>query len=148
MSSGGTESILLAMFTYRRRAAKLRPRITAPEVIVPETIHPAFDYLYGNIPGRPAYEYQWNAKWYGGAGCRAPTNSYRLRNGEYIRLDDNQLSLYVDYYALPQWCVTLELGSSVFRRLQPTPYSFDGRRTVDNGFGPFVRLSTAYLMRL
>lgn len=105
-------------------------------------------YLYGNLPGRLAYEYQWDAKWYGGASFRAPTNSYRLNNGEYLRLDDNQLSLYVDYYALPQWCVTLELGGSIFRRLQPTPYSSDGRRAVDNGFGPFVRLSTAYRIRL
>lgn len=43
MSSGGTESILLAMFCYRQRARKLHPKITHPEVVAPVTIHPAFD---------------------------------------------------------------------------------------------------------
>jgi sphinganine-1-phosphate aldolase len=43
MSTGGTESILLAMFCYRQRARKLHPRITKPEVVAPVTIHPAFD---------------------------------------------------------------------------------------------------------
>jgi sphinganine-1-phosphate aldolase len=43
MSSGGTESILLAMFCYRQRARKLHPHITKPEVVLPVTIHPAFD---------------------------------------------------------------------------------------------------------
>ncbi|MCB0634399.1 MAG: hypothetical protein KDD15_31920, partial [Lewinella sp.] len=105
-------------------------------------------YLYGNLPGRLAYEYQWNAKWYGGASFRAPTNSYRLNDGEYIRLDDNQLSLYLDYYAHPHWCITLEMGGSVLRRLQPASNSSDGNRQVDNGIAPFVRLSTAYRIRL
>jgi glutamate/tyrosine decarboxylase-like PLP-dependent enzyme len=43
MSTGGTESILLAMFCYRQRARKLHPRIKKPEVVLPVTIHPAFD---------------------------------------------------------------------------------------------------------
>jgi glutamate/tyrosine decarboxylase-like PLP-dependent enzyme len=43
MTSGGTESILLAMFCYRQRARKLNPHISKPEVVAPCTIHPAFD---------------------------------------------------------------------------------------------------------
>lgn len=43
MTTGGTESILLAMFSYRQRARKLHPHITRPEVVTPSTIHPAFD---------------------------------------------------------------------------------------------------------
>lgn len=42
VSSGGTESILLAMKTYRDRAIK-RKKITRPEMIVPTTAHAAFD---------------------------------------------------------------------------------------------------------
>jgi sphinganine-1-phosphate aldolase len=42
VSSGGTESILLAMKTYRDRARKER-KITSPEMIVPVTAHAAFD---------------------------------------------------------------------------------------------------------
>jgi glutamate/tyrosine decarboxylase-like PLP-dependent enzyme len=43
MTTGGTESILLAMLCYRQRARKRLPRVTAPEVVLPVTIHPAFD---------------------------------------------------------------------------------------------------------
>ncbi len=42
VSSGGTESILLAMKTHRDRARELKG-ITAPEMIVPTTAHAAFD---------------------------------------------------------------------------------------------------------
>ncbi len=43
MTSGGTESILLAMYTCREWARKHRPSIKAPEIVAPRTIHPAFD---------------------------------------------------------------------------------------------------------
>jgi sphinganine-1-phosphate aldolase len=44
VTSGGTESILLAMKAYRDRArARARRRITRPEVVAPTTAHVAFD---------------------------------------------------------------------------------------------------------
>lgn len=43
MTTGGTESILLTMFTYRQRAQKLNPNIRKPEVVTAATVHPAFD---------------------------------------------------------------------------------------------------------
>jgi len=43
MTSGGTESILLAVYTYRERAVKERRVRGTPEIVVPETAHPAFD---------------------------------------------------------------------------------------------------------
>lgn len=42
MTSGGTESILLAMKTARDWARATRPEIKAPEMILPLTAHPAF----------------------------------------------------------------------------------------------------------
>ncbi len=42
VTSGGTESILLAMKTYRDRARDQK-NVTAPEVVAPTTAHPAFD---------------------------------------------------------------------------------------------------------
>jgi sphinganine-1-phosphate aldolase len=50
MTSGGTESILLAVYTCRERAGKQRPRVRLPEIVAPQTIHPAFDkaaHLFG-----------------------------------------------------------------------------------------------------
>lgn len=42
MTSGGTESILMAVKTYRDRARALRPEVTSPELVLPSTAHPAF----------------------------------------------------------------------------------------------------------
>ena len=43
VTSGGTESILCAVAAYRDRARKKWPWIRRPELVVPQTIHPAFD---------------------------------------------------------------------------------------------------------
>lgn len=43
VTSGGTESILVAVAAYRDRARRKRPWIRNPELVVPQTIHPAFD---------------------------------------------------------------------------------------------------------
>ncbi len=43
MTSGGTESILLAVKTARDWTRKNRPDIEAPEIVLPATAHPAFD---------------------------------------------------------------------------------------------------------
>jgi sphinganine-1-phosphate aldolase len=43
LTSGGTESVLMAVKTYRDRARKLSPHITRPNMIAPTTIHPAFE---------------------------------------------------------------------------------------------------------
>lgn len=41
-TSGGTESILLSVKTARDHARATRPHITEPELLLPETAHPAF----------------------------------------------------------------------------------------------------------
>ncbi|NVB78048.1 MAG: aspartate aminotransferase family protein [Kofleriaceae bacterium] len=43
VTSGGTESILCAVAAYRDRARRRKPWILRPELVVPTTIHPAFD---------------------------------------------------------------------------------------------------------
>jgi glutamate/tyrosine decarboxylase-like PLP-dependent enzyme len=43
VTSGGTESILCAVAAYRDRARRKKPWIVWPELVVPRTIHPAFD---------------------------------------------------------------------------------------------------------
>jgi len=43
MTSGGTESLLLAVKTYRDLARKRRPWIRRPNVVLPMSAHPAFD---------------------------------------------------------------------------------------------------------
>jgi glutamate/tyrosine decarboxylase-like PLP-dependent enzyme len=43
MTSGGTESLLLAVLTARQWARAKRPQVAAPEMILPSSAHPAFD---------------------------------------------------------------------------------------------------------
>lgn len=43
VTSGGTESILCAVAAYRDRARRKKPWVRSPELVVPRTIHPAFD---------------------------------------------------------------------------------------------------------
>jgi glutamate/tyrosine decarboxylase-like PLP-dependent enzyme len=43
MTSGGTESILMAVKTARDWARANRPRIRQPEIVIPVTAHPAFE---------------------------------------------------------------------------------------------------------
>jgi len=42
MTSGGTESLLLAVLTYRNHARKHRSSVHAPEILAPESAHVAF----------------------------------------------------------------------------------------------------------
>ncbi len=53
ITSGGTESILLAVKTARDWAKQHKPEIKKPEIIVPETVHPAFHkaFHYFGIEG-------------------------------------------------------------------------------------------------
>jgi glutamate/tyrosine decarboxylase-like PLP-dependent enzyme len=43
MTTGGTESILMAVLTAREWARVHRPKISRPEMVLPSTAHPAFD---------------------------------------------------------------------------------------------------------
>jgi len=43
MTSGGTESILMAMKAYRQWARANRPSVKEPEILLPVTAHPAFE---------------------------------------------------------------------------------------------------------
>ncbi len=42
LTSGGTESVILAVKTARDFARATRPEVTKPEIIIPETAHPCF----------------------------------------------------------------------------------------------------------
>ncbi|HEX5152159.1 MAG TPA: DUF6268 family outer membrane beta-barrel protein [Parafilimonas sp.] len=107
------------------------------------------NYLFGLLPGRLTYEHKLSTNLYTGATFRAITNSYRLSNGNYLRIDDNQLSAYLDFYPAKHVVVTLEPGYGIFRKLRSgngrnknyiTDYNWDD--------GLFIKLSASYRIRL
>jgi glutamate/tyrosine decarboxylase-like PLP-dependent enzyme len=68
MTSGGTESILMAVKTAREWARATHPEIATPEVIIPSTAHPAFHkafHYFGLkgvvVPVGPDYRVQMDA---------------------------------------------------------------------------------------
>ena len=105
--------------------------------------------LFGILPGRLTFEHKLNKNFYTGANFRAITNSYRLNNGSFKRIEDNQLSGFLDYYASKHIVFTGEVGYGVFRRLRSgitpnkiyhTNYNWDD--------GMFIKLCTSYRIRL
>jgi hypothetical protein len=105
--------------------------------------------LFGILPGRLSFEHKINAHLYAGATFRAITNSFRLNNGNYLRIDDNQLGGYLDYYATKHIVFTAEAGAGIFRTLRlgrehNTRYISD----YNWGDGMFIKLCTSYRIRL
>jgi len=55
MTSGGTESILLAMRAYLEQARSNRPELIRPEILLPESAHPAVLKAAGYFGIKPVY---------------------------------------------------------------------------------------------
>lgn len=106
------------------------------------------NYIFGLLPGRLTWEHKLNKRLYWGSTFRAITNSYRLQNGQYVRIDDNQISLYLDAYVAKHICLTLEPGYGIMRKLRT---GLEGKNYLTNrnwGDGPFIKLSASYRIRL
>ena len=107
-------------------------------------------FLWGTLPGTLTLEKRISSKWYTGAAFKAITNSYQLRNGSFVRIDDNIISGILDYYLTKKWVINAELGHSVFRRVR-----FGERGTGKNYFykekindNLFFKIAIAYRWRL
>lgn len=107
------------------------------------------DYLYGLLPGRLSYEHKLSAQFYWGANFRFITNSYLLNNGSYLRIDDNQLSAYLDFYPSRRIVLTGEAGYGIFRKLRSgNGFNKDYTHDYDWGDGLFIKLNASYRIRL
>jgi len=107
------------------------------------------NYLFGVLPGRLTYEHQLSYAFYTGATFRAVTNSYRLNNSQYLRIDDNQTSAYLDWYAAKHLVFSGEMGYGIMRKLRTGFGHNKNYNTVYNwDDGLFFRLSASYRIRL
>ena len=107
------------------------------------------NYLFGLLPGRLSYEHKLSDIFYTGATFRAITNSYRFKNGNYLRIDDNQLSLYLDYYPAKNFVLTLEPGYGILRKLRMgDDHNKHYIKDYNWNDGVFIKLSASYRMRL
>lgn len=105
------------------------------------------NYFFGLLPGRFTWEHKFSRSVYGGITFRALTNSYRIQNGDFMRIDDNQLSAYMDLYPSKKICITVEPGYGIIRKLRT---GSEKRKYYSNdnwGDGHFIKLSAAYRIR-
>lgn len=106
------------------------------------------NYLFGVLPGRLTWEHKYSNHFFAGTSFRAITSSYRLDDGRYLRIDDNRLSVYADWYPVKSICLTLEPGFGLLRQLR-TGREHRVYAANDNwGDGLFIQLSAAYRIRL
>jgi len=105
--------------------------------------------LFGVLPGRLSFEHQLSTHFYTGATFRAITNSYMLSNGNYLRIDDNQLSGFLDCYVTKHVVVTGEAGYGIMRELR-SGNGYNKHYLMDYKWtdGLFIKLSASYRIRL
>lgn len=107
------------------------------------------DNLFGILPGRLCYEHKLNTHFYMGGLYVSTTNSYLLQPGTYLRIGDNRISAYLDYYATKHLVASAHLGYGILRKLGS---GWVGHRDYVRGFdwsdGPFAQFTVAYRMRL
>lgn len=106
------------------------------------------NYVFGLLPGRLTYEHKWSEKLFWGATFRALTNSYRLPNGQFLRLEDNQVSVHLDYYPAKRLCIMLEPGYGLIRKARTGINDNNYITDTKMGDGLFIRLSGSYRVRL
>ena len=105
--------------------------------------------LFGVLPGRLTYEHKLTNNFYTGATFRAITNSFKLSNGNYLRIDDNQLNGFIDCYVTKHIVLTGEAGYGVMRKLR-TGNGYNKNYITDYNWGDglFIKLSASYRVRL
>ena len=88
--------------------------------------------LFGILPGNLELEYKFSPVLYGGINFKSITNSYRFDGISYLKISDNYLKLFLDYYLLKKIVITVEAGYSVLRKYKT------GNSDIDNSAPDFV----------
>jgi hypothetical protein len=117
--------------------------------------------LFGVLPGNMTYEHRLSRRFYVGAVFRAITNSYRLGAADsslghwafpsYVRIDDNQLGAFLDFYLTKHVVINIEAGRSFFRRIRVGGNAADGHSFANPlpiGDAFFAKMGLVYRLPL
>lgn len=74
--------------------------------------------VFGVLPGNLTYQHRLSSRTAYGAAFRAQTNSYYRSQGNYTRVDENQLGGFFDLYVTPNIVFNTEAGHSLFRKIR------------------------------
>lgn len=111
--------------------------------------------LFGVLPGHLVFEHKVNKRFYWGGSFRAITNTYQAGYvnlsaiPKYVRIEDNQLAIFADFYFHKNIAVNLEAGHSVFRKFRfgienADPKYYFSEKMNDN---ILLKASLAYRLR-
>ena len=110
--------------------------------------------LFGILPGYMTYEHFISPKIAWGGNFRTFTNSYKLIDKtpvddptSFIRIDDNQLGTYLDFYATKKIVINLEGGYSIMRKVRAGINSKDNMYFLSKHDGLYVRACLQYRLR-
>ena len=101
--------------------------------------------IFGVLPGNITFEQKIANIFYTGIQFRAQTNSYRI-NPEYVRINENQLGVFLDFYLLKNLVFNIEGGHAFVRKITSgikDQYKFDWNAR-DNFYG---KVGLAYRIR-
>jgi Domain of unknown function (DUF6268) len=103
--------------------------------------------LFGVLPNSLTYEHKASIRFYYGAMFHAITNSYRIPNDGYVRIDDNRLGFFADAYVAKNIVLSVETGYSVLRRMVLTQKALP---TLNIGLKDnyYCKLTLAFRVRL
>lgn len=111
--------------------------------------------LFGVLPGALVYEYKINNHLYYGASFKAVTNSYRFVNSQvssidFVRIDDNLLTAYLDMYMSKRFVLNAEAGHSISRKIRLGTINDDKKYYYTNKMNDnfFFKIMLAYRVRL
>lgn len=110
--------------------------------------------LFGVLPGNLVLEKKASPSFYYGASFRATTTSYRFPNGanranNFVRIEDNTLQSFADYYLTKNIVLNAEAGHSFFRRYRIGTEAAAKKYFMEEKFNDnwLFRLSLLYRMR-
>jgi hypothetical protein len=103
--------------------------------------------LFGILPASLTFERKLGNHFYGGAVLRTFTNSYHDAGPNYMRIDENQLGLYMDFYASKHLVLNLETGHSILRKIRGgTKYDIRENWNASDNF--YFKVGLDYRIRL
>jgi hypothetical protein len=103
--------------------------------------------LFGVLPASLTYEYKLTRTFYTGAVFRTFTNSYYDAGPNYIRIDENELGAFLDFYPSKKILLNCEIGHSILRKIRSgTWHNVHDSWYADNNI--YFKFALAYRFRL
>lgn len=106
--------------------------------------------IFGILPGSMNLEYKFSKLLRGGFLFRSLTSSYRTESNQFLRVNDNQLKAFFDFYLAKNHVISVEAGHSILREIKPG-VRIDGESTytdIKTSDGLLLKISYAFRLRL